>query len=407
MPAESTLQSRTPPAPPIEVHAPQAVTPAPCVPDLSPPIARATSTHVEIDSRRILAFAGCDYLALAHHPAVLAAAQRAIGRFGLSTTASRVTTGNTAAHDELERDLARLLAQPAAIVVPDGFMANLALAQSLVARRHAGPPIDTALIDARAHRSIHDSAKAVGMTVNLYDHRDPASAAARLRAIGPRPVAIMTDGVFTADGAVAPAADLLAILRTPDDALVIDDCHGVGVLGDARGTCHAQHVSDPRLIITTTLAKGLGCYGGAIAASGAAIADIRHAATAFICTTPIPPAVAAAASAAIHVAEHDAARRERLARNAALLREAIASLGVALVNAPTPIAAFALGTPPDVPAMQRIHTALLDRGILAPLIRYPAGPADRFFRLTVNADHTPEHVGVLRDALAEVARATI
>ncbi|MEZ6233088.1 MAG: aminotransferase class I/II-fold pyridoxal phosphate-dependent enzyme [Phycisphaerales bacterium] len=374
------------------------------MPDLSPPIASATSTHVEIDGRRVLAFAGCDYLALAHHPAVLAAAQQAIARFGLSTTASRVTTGNTAAHDALERDLARLLDQPAAIVVPDGFMANLALAQSLIARRHAGPPIDTALIDARAHRSIHDSARAVGMTVHLYDHRDPASAAARLRDIGPRPVAIMTDGVFTADGAVAPAADLLALLRTPDDALVIDDCHGVGVLGDARGTCHAQRLTDSRLIITTTLAKGLGCYGGAIAASAAAIADIRHAATAFICTTPIPPAVAAAASAAIHVAEHDAPRRERLARNAALLREAIASLGVALVDAPTPIAAFALGTPPDVPAMQRIHDALLDRGILAPLIRYPAGPADRFFRLTVNADHTPEHVGVLHDALAEAIR---
>lgn len=375
---------------PVEVLAPNPrPTPTAFPSRMAPPVTSSTSTTVEIDGRALLSFGGCDYLGLAHHPAVLAAAREAMSLYGLSTTASRVTTGNTAAHNRLEQDIARLLDQPAAVIVPEGYTANLALAQALSRR------VRVALIDERAHRSLPDAALAGGLRIIRYDHLDPASAAHRLEQIS-EPVAILTDGVFTADGSIAPVRELLAALRTPEDILVVDDCHGVAVLAEGRGTCALLGVADPRLILTTTLAKGIGCYGGAVAGTATIIDEVRRHATAFICTTPIPPAIAAAASAAIRIIQTDRPRHAALAANAAALRAAVRSLGIDLGDPPTPIVAFSM---PDESAMESLHAGLLEVGILAPLIRYPGGPSPRYFRLTVTAEHTPDHIDRLRDAM--------
>lgn len=367
---------------------------------LAPAVTSSTSTTVQIEGRTLLSFGGCDYLGLAHHPSVIAAAAEAMGLYGLSTTASRVTTGNTLAHNRLEEDVARLLVQPASCIVPEGYTANLALAQALSRRTRV------ALIDERAHRSISDSAFAAGLRIVRFDHLDASSASRHLAQIGREPVAIMTDGVFTADGSVAPVRELLACLRTHEDVLLVDDCHGVGVLGEGRGTCRWLGVSDPRLVLTTTLAKGIGCYGGAVAGQPELIDDVRRHATAFICTTPVPPAMAAAASASIRVLEHDRSRHASLARNARALRGAVRSLGIHLPDQPTPIAAFILAGG-DEPEMERVQRGLSDAGIVAPLIRYPGGPGARYFRLTVTAEHTDEHIERLRAAMARllVARA--
>ncbi len=362
---------------------------------MAPPVTSSTSTSVEIGGRVLLSFGGCDYLGLAHHPAVLAAAREAMGVYGLSTTASRVTTGNTAAHNRLEDDVSRLLGQPAAVLVPEGYTANLALAQALARR------VGVAVIDERAHRSLPDAAVAGGLRIVRYAHLDAGDAARRLGEIGREPAAILTDGVFTADGAVAPVRELLNALRTHDDLLVVDDCHGVGVLAEGRGTCRFLGVSDPRIVLTTTLAKGIGCYGGAVAGQAAVVDEVRRHATAFICTTPVPPAIAAAASAAIRVLEHDRLRHVALAANAGALRAAVRSLGVGVADQPTPIVAFAM---PDQAAMERLHNALMEEGILAPLIRYPGGPAERYFRLTVTAEHTAEQIERLREAMARLIR---
>lgn len=360
---------------------------------MAPPVTSSTTTTVEIGGRTLLSFGGCDYLGLAHHAAVVGAAREALGVYGLSTTASRVTTGNTAAHDRLEQDAARLLSQPAAVVVPEGYTANLALAQALARR------VRMALIDERAHRSLPDAATAGGLQIVRFSHRDAADAARCLARVGPEPVAILTDGVFTADGAVAPVRELLAALRTHRDVLVVDDCHGVGVLGEGRGTCRMLGVSDPRLVITTTLAKGLGCYGGVVAGGHETIDEVRGFATAFICTTPVPPAIAAAASAAIRILEHDRPRLAALAANARALRGAIRSLGLELADQPTPIVAFAMA---DEGAMEQLHLGLMEEGILAPLIRYPGGPAARFFRLTVTAEHSTAQIECLREAMGRL-----
>lgn len=369
-------------------------------PSLAPQVTSSSTTRVEIDGRTLLTFGGCDYLGLAHHPAVVAAAAEAMRVYGLSVTASRVTTGNAAAHVALERDVAALLGQEAACALPEGYMANLALAQALASGGAGGAPAPVALIDERAHRSVSDSARAAGLEIVRFRHRDAGDAGGRLRAIA-GPVAIMTDGVFTADGSVAPVAELLLLLRDGRDVLVVDDCHGVGVLGGGRGTCREAGLDDPRVVLTTTLAKGVGCYGGAVAGTHEVVDRVRHRATAFICTTPIPPAMAAAASAAIEIIAGDPARNRRLLANARRLRDSLGALGLSLAEQPTPIAAFLAG---DEARMERVHAALLAAGILAPLIRYPGGPAERYFRLTVTAEHTPADIERLCEAMGRALR---
>lgn len=375
---------------PIEVPGPEG--PKACSPpaSLAPPIAASGTTRVEVRGRSLLSLAGCDYLGLSHHPAVLEAARTGLERFGLSTTASRVTTGNTEAHEALERDLCRLLRQPDAVIVPEGYTANLALCQALARRvRHA-------LVDERAHRSLHDAIRASGLQPHIYAHRNAPDAGRLLDHLGTDAAAIFTDGVFTADGTLAPIAGLLGLLRE-DDVLVVDDCHGVGVLAGGRGTCVHLAVEDERIVITTTLAKALGCYGGAVLGPTAVVRDVRQHSTAFICTTPIPPAVALAASAAIRIVEQDVVRHRALARNTAQLRAIVAAHGAGPGDGPTPIVSFAFD---DADAMGRLHEGLAADGIMAPLIRYPGGPSPRYFRLTVSADHTPNDLAEFASSLS-------
>src|SRR4051812_18451295 len=151
-----------------------------------------TATTITVDGRELLAFGGCNYLGLAHHPAVLGAVREGLQRYGISTTASRETTGNTAAHDALEHELASFLQQEAAILTAEGYTANIAVAQAL-SENHG-----VALIDARAHRSLRSAANAAGMQVFEYEHLNADSAGWLVRQYGDQGVAIFTDGVFAA-----------------------------------------------------------------------------------------------------------------------------------------------------------------------------------------------------------------
>lgn len=358
------------------------------------PIQSSTATTVSIAGREVLAFGGNNYMGLTHHPEVLGAFMDAAGTLGLSTTASRETTGNTVTHEALEHELAAFLGTQSAILTTEGYTANIALAQSL-ALDHS-----VAIIDERSHRSVIQAVNSAGLKVLTYSHRS-ASHAAELVGQHARDgtgVLIFTDSVFAADGAIAPVPGLLAALPPTHGTLVIDDCHGFCVLGPAgRGTAAHFNIRDDRLIITTTLAKGLGCYGGVIAGVHGRIADVRKNAWIYRGTTPVPPALAHAARAAIRVLTGDPGRAERLRDNSRLARAGLASLGIELSADPVPILTFALES---VELMERVHERLLERGILAPLIEYPGGPSPRYFRITVNAEHTPAQIQILIDELA-------
>lgn len=359
----------------------------------APPIEACTTTTADHAGVRYVTFGGCNYLGLAQHPAVLAAAAEATARYGLSTSASRETTGNTRVHADLEEAVRAFCARPAALLTPDGYIANLAAMQgaAAVGVRHA-------VVDERAHASLKDAAAVAGMARSFFRHRDAADAARALsRCDGPAVVA--TDSVFAADGALAPAGALLAALR-PGDRLLLDDCHGLGVLGrGGRGVADAAGLPARGVIVTATLAKGIGCAGGVVMGEPDLVDAARKGSTAYVCTTPCSPVLAAAALESIRVLEREPERHARLLANAAHLRSRLAGpFGVDPDG--MPVVAFTAGT---VEAMRRMRDAVFARGMLAPLVEYPGGPAPAYFRLSVTAEHTAEQIDLLADALVEAA----
>ncbi len=353
-------------------------------------VSARTATTCTIKGREVVSFGGCDYLGLAHHHAVIEALARGVAEYGLSTSASRETTGNTLAHERLEHRLAEFAGLDAALLVSEGYLANVTLCQEL-ARHHA-----FALIDDRAHRSLADAASAAGMKVEFFRHLDAAHAADLAR-LAKAPV-VLTDGVFTADGAIAPVPELLAALPA-DGILVVDDCHGFGVVGPrGRGTLEHFGVTDPRLILTTTLAKGIGVYGGAVIGP----ADLVHAAraaSAYRCVTPIPPALAVAAKAALDVHTCEMGMLRQLRENAGRVLSRLVELELCEADhhPHVPIFAFTLES---VERMQAMADEALAAGFLLPLIEYPGGPAPAYFRLSVNAQHERAAVDGLLDCLA-------
>lgn len=355
---------------------------------IGPPFTSASATTVTIGGRSLVSFAGCNYLGLAQHPAVLGAAAGAIGRFGLSTSASRRTTGHTELHAALERAITDLLGVDDALLLPDGYTANLAALQGLEAKgvRHA-------LIDERAHRSLFDAARMAGQEVRLYAHADAGSAAAQAGSLAAGSCVILTDGVFTTDGRLAPLVALSAIKAT----LLVDDCHGFGVVGPrGAGTPALLGLSPGRnLVITSTLAKGIGCAGGFVAGSGEFVQTARERASAFICTTPASPPLVAAALESVRITRTDEDLRRRLLANIAAVRAILREQGLPAHAEDTPIFAFA-------PAeLDRVEAALKAAGVFVPLMDYPQGPAPRFFRLSVSACHTAGDLAALEGALVD------
>ena len=358
------------------------------------PLAACDATTVTMpDGRVLISFGGCNYLGLAADARVIGAVGAATARFGLSSTASRETTGNAAPHDALERDLAAFLGVERALLVPDGYLANIAACQGL-----AAGGCTHAVLDSRAHVSMADAARTAGMSIARFDHGDAGSLARCLAAIRPARAVVMTDGVFTADGEPAPLIEYLEALGG-GDRLLVDDCHGLGVLGPCgRGSVAYWGLRDARVIITSSLAKGIGVAGGVGGGAGDEVARCARA-TAYVCTTPIAPALAEGARAAIGVLLHEPTRVDRLATNAERLRGGLHALGLALMpTAPyTPIVAFTLA---DLPTMERFAAALADAGFRVPLIRYPGGPAEAYFRLSVNAEHSLDQIDCLLGAIA-------
>lgn len=362
------------------------------------PFTACNATSITLpNGRTVTAFGGCNYLGLSNHPRVRQAATEAMNRYGLSSTASRETTGNALPHDALEAELADFLRVERALLVPDGYLANVAACQGL-----AAIGCTHAVLDAIAHASMPDAARTAGFAISRFEHADPASLAEALAKTRPGRAVVMTDGVFTADGEPARLHELLAALG-PDDRLLVDDCHGLASIGPGgRGSVALAGIDDPRVVITSSLAKGFGAAGGVVAGRQADIARCARA-VAYVCTTPIAPAMAEATRASLAILRAEPTRVERLGANAERVRAGLVALGLLpqVGSPPTPIAAFTTGPLPDMP---RLAANLLDDGFALPLIRYPGGPADTFFRLCVNAEHTPAQIDALLEALAARVR---
>lgn len=341
--------------------------------------------------RRLVYFAGCDYYRLASHPRVLAAVRRGLRDFGLNVASSRKTTGNHALYEQLERELGRFFRAERAVLVDNGYMTNLAVAQAFRGE------FSHVLMDARSHTSVADAAVLLGAKVVIFAHRDVTDFHRQLRGLGggARPF-VFTDGMFAHDGSVAPLAAYLDALPA-HAALLVDDAHGAGVLGRAgQGTPSHCGVRDARVIQTVTLSKAFGAFGGAILGRREVAEAILTKSRCFTGATPVPLPLAAGALESLRVFRASPRLQTRLHANSVWLKARLRAGGMALPDAPGPIVPIIPQSPAEAARFKR---RLLAAGIHPPLIHYPGGPEGGFFRLVISSEHTRAQLAALADAL--------
>jgi 8-amino-7-oxononanoate synthase len=351
----------------------------------------------------LLSFCSNDYLGLAGHPALAAASAAAAARDGFGAGASRLVSGDLTAHRALEAALAAFVECSSALVFPSGYQTNVGVISAL-----AGPD-DLIASDAANHASIIDGCRLARATVAVYRHADAADAD---RALG-RPGAfrrrlLVTESLFSMDGDVAPLAALAATAERHDAILVIDEAHALGALGPAgRGLAAAAGVRPDVLI--GTLGKAFGASGGFAAGPAELRAYLVNRARTFIYTTGLPPAVAAAATAAVELvagAEGEL-RRDRLAANRDRLAAGLRAVGLLTERpagqiSPGPIFPIVLGT--EARALEAAG-ALRARRIFVAAIRPPTvPPGTARLRVTVSSEHRDEEIDRLAAALAEIAQ---
>ena len=362
------------------------------------------TARVRVDGLDAIAFCSNDYLGLADHPRVCEAFVAAARRWGVGSGAAHLVSGHCSEHRLLEEALAEFTGRPRALLFSTGYMANLAVIGALLGRG------DRVLEDRLNHASLLDAGLASGARLSRYAHADVRALENRLRAniqgAGKNRLRaefrtlVASDGVFSMDGDVAPLADLAAACRAHDAWLMIDDAHGFGVLGaNGRGALEAAGLSDADVpILMCTLGKALGVFGAFVAGSEALIETLVQRGRTYVYTTALPPAVAAAARAALAVQREESWRRERVLAHAARFRSAAAELGLELLPSATPIQPILLGSEAAALAASE---ALLAAGLWVPAIRPPTVPAGRSrLRVTFSAAHSDEDIDRLIGALA-------
>jgi 8-amino-7-oxononanoate synthase len=360
------------------------------------PLQQIDRTYVRWRQRKLSYFSGCDYFRLSSHPKVTRALVDGLKLYGLSVAASRLTTGNHALYQQLEGRLARFFKAEAALLVPTGYVANLAVAQALAGN------FSHVLIDEFSHPSLWDASKMLECPVLKFGHRSAGDVATALRRCGPgsKPI-LLTDGMFSRDGSVAPLEEYLKILPK-DAAVLVDDAHGAGVLGEhGGGTVEHAEVNRRRVILTTTLSKALGTYGGAILSSESLRKRILKRSQLFVGSTPLPLPVANAALQALSILETSKSLRARLKGNTDHVKCAVRKAGVSLPEAPGPIIAL---QPIDHSAEAKIKRALLRAGIYPPFIIYPGGSPSGYFRFVISSEHSREQLEGLVGALIRRVR---
>jgi 8-amino-7-oxononanoate synthase len=328
-----------------------------------------------------------DYLGLSRHPRVIAAAHAALDEYGAGATASRLLRGNRQIHTELEADLARLKGTEAALVFSSGYAANLGLLSAICDRD------DTVLCDRLDHASLIDGARLSRASLRFYAHGDIEHLERQLsRARSSGHTFVVTDGIFSMDGILAPLPALKEAVDRHGATLVVDDAHATGVVGvDGAGTLSHFGLATDGVIQVGTLSKALGAQGGYVAGSTALIDLLVQRARAFIYSTGLNPSAAAAARVALQVAVDEPVWRERLNRNLELLRSGLAAAGMRVYGvAPAPMCAVHVGSAREA---TRVASELAQRGIIAPAIRPPTVPEDTSrIRMAPTADLDPEEV---------------
>lgn len=336
--------------------------------------------HVLLDGHPVLLLCSNNYLGLADHPRVRGAAAEAAMRWGASAGASRLISGNMKPHRLLERRLAEFKGYEAALLFGAGYLANSGAIPALARRG------EVVFSDELNHASVIDGCRLARAETFIYRHGDMEHLSWGLREAEGRGSLIVTDGVFSMDGDLAPLEQLVRLARRHDCRLMVDEAHATGVLGPGgRGSVAAAGLSDEVDVVVGTLGKALGSYGAYVCASRELVEYLINTARSFIFSTAPPPPVVAAALAALELLESHPHRVERLCANATVLREALAAEGLAVGGTGTQIVPVAVG-----PAAQTMELTerVLERGVFAQGIRPPTVPeGSSRLRFTVMATH--------------------
>lgn len=343
------------------------------------PLQQVRRTYVRRAGRVLSYFSGCDYFRLASHPRIVRAVKDGLSRYGLNVAASRITTGNHELYVRLEKRLTGFFKAEAALLTSTGYMTNLVVAQALSGQ------FSHALLDERAHAALRDAVLFLNCPVLTFKHRDVASFEAALKRcdIGARPL-VLTDGMFSHDGSVAPLCEYLKLLPR-DGLLLVDDAHGAGVLGKTGGgAVELEGVNRQRVVQCVTLSKAFGVYGGAILCSR----ELRTrliSSPAFVGSTPLPLPLANAALESLAVLVDGKSFRVRLVENASWVKSSLRDAGLTLPDHPGPIIPLHFREASEITKLKR---ALLAAKILPPLIHYLGAPTGGYYRFVISSEHT-------------------
>jgi len=354
------------------------------------------AADIELDGRACVDFCSNDYLGLSTHPRIVLALIAAAREHGVGARASHLITGHQSEHEALERELAAWTGRERALVFSTGYMANLGLVGALVRRNGA------VFGDRLNHASLIDGGRLSGAALHHYPHGDAAALDRQLAAVASGPAVVLTDGVFSMDGDLAPLPALAEVCRRHGAFLAVDDAHGLGVIG-ATGRGSLEHFglsADDVPALVGTFGKAFGSFGAFVAGSGELIDTLVQRARTYIYTTALPAAVAAATRAALAVSIEESWRRERVLALTRRFRERASLAGLPLADSTTPIQPVMLG---GADTAVRASEALLARGFFVAAIRPPTVPADTSrLRVTLSAAHRDDDVDRLVDALAAV-----
>jgi 8-amino-7-oxononanoate synthase len=341
--------------------------------------------RVTLDGNQVLLLCSNDYLGLANHPRVRGAAAEAAMRWGAGAGASRLISGNMQPHSRLEKRLAAFKGYESALLFGSGYLANTG---TIAALARDG---EVVFSDELNHASIIDGCRLSRAETFVYRHGDVEHLSWGLRKAGERAALIVTDGVFSMDGDVAPLADLLPLARRHGCRLMVDEAHATGALGPGgRGSVAAAGLSGEVDVVMGTLGKALGSYGAYVCADRETTDYLLNTARSFVFSTALPPPVAAAGLAALDLLESQPERVGRLTANAATLRKALIGEGLAVGGSETQIVPVAVG---DAGATMELSERVLERGVFAQGIRPPTVPeGSSRLRFTVMSTHRREEL---------------
>jgi 8-amino-7-oxononanoate synthase len=358
-------------------------------------IASPQSINLDIDGRNVVNFCSNDYLGLANHSGVVNAFKAGVDRYGVGSGSAHLVCGHSAAHHALEEELAAFTGRDRALLFSTGYMANIGVISALLGRG------DAVFEDRLNHASLLDGGLLSGARFKRYAHADVVDLGANLdKAQGNK--LIVTDGVFSMDGDFAPMDELAVTAKNHNAWLMVDDAHGLGVIGEqGGGILEYFGLSQQDVpVLMGTLGKGLGTFGAFVAGSDLLIETLIQKARTYIYTTAMPAAVAEATRVSLKIAIEENWRRDKLKQLSERFRLGAEQLGLQVMPSASAIQPILIG---DSQSAVDISNALLDAGFLVSAIRPPTVPqGSARLRVTFSALHQEQHVDRLLDALARI-----